>query len=224
ELDGAYDPFIGVKQGAYRFENCGVNSCAIVVELTNAGKSAIRVAIKATWSGEGKVIGSCESRVGPLQPGELGSATCKLDSPEWVQFYRRAQSVAGQHPYGAEWTAMALILPPSPAALQTLAAAAQTPVANPQGSQHVYVVRDAGGQDDKRLWKYGVAAGPEWRKTAEKQLRYCLVSTRVQCAVDEVATTGDPASAHALARQFVDAYRGRTGSCPAGQWVGCARP
>lgn len=224
ELDGAYDPFIGVKQGAYRFENCGVSSCAIVVELANAGKTPIRVAIKATWNGEGTVIGSCESRVGPLQPGEAGSATCTLASPEWERFYRRAQSVTGQHPYGAEWTAMALIIPPNPAGLQALAAAAQTPVANPQGSQHVFVVRDSAGATDKQLWKYGVASGPEWRKIADTQLRYCLVSTRVQCTVDEVAATGDPASAHALARQFVDAYRGRTGACPPGQWVGCSRP
>jgi hypothetical protein len=221
ELDGAYDPFVGVKQGAYHFENCGTKSCAIVVELTNAGRSPIRVAIKATWTGEGTTIGSCESRVGPLQPGEAGTATCTLASPEWVKFFRRAQSIAGQHPYGAEWTAMALIIPPDPAGLRTLAESAATPVASPQGNEHVFVIHDSAGTSDKQLWKYGVASGPEWRKTAEFQLRYCLVSTRAQCGVDEIAATGDPASAHALARQLVDAYRGRTGACPPAQWVGC---
>jgi hypothetical protein len=223
ELDGAYDPFIGVKQGTYRFENCGVASCAIVVELTNIGRSPARVAIKATWNGEGAKIGSCESRVGPLQPGQAGSATCTLASAEWNKFFRRAQSIAGQHPYGAEWTAMALVTPPDPAALRTLAASAETPVANPKGDQHVFVVRDAAGTSDKQIWKYGVATGADWRKTAEAQLRYCLVNTRVQCGVDEVSATGDAASAHALARQLVDAYKGRTGSCPPGQWVGCTR-
>lgn len=223
ELDGAYDPFTSVKQGPHRFQNCGVNSCAIVVELTNAGKTPVRVAIKATWNGNGSVIGSCESSVGPLQPNQAGSATCTLASPEWSQFYRRAQSVAGRHPYGAEWTAMALITPPSPNGLRALASSAQTPVANPQGDQHVYLLRDKAGNGDKQIWKYGVATGPEWRKVADSQLAYCRASLRAECVVDEVAATGDPASAHALARQLVDAYRGRVGSCPPAQWVGCPR-
>lgn len=223
ELDGAYDPFTGVKQGAYRFENCGAASCAIVVELTNVGKATVRVAIKASWNGEGTVIGSCESRTAPLQPDAAGSATCTLASPEWVKFYRRSRAVAGQHPYGAEWTAMALITPPDPAGLRALAVSAETPVAHPQGSQHVFVIHNAAGTSDKQIWKYGVAFGPDWRRTATPQLQYCLLDIRVQCSVDEVAATGDPASAHALARQLVEAYRGRTGACPPAQWVGCPR-
>jgi hypothetical protein len=223
ELDGAYDPFSGVRQGIYRFENCGRTSCAIVVDLTNIGKTAVRVAVKATFTGDGKVLGWCESRVGPLQPGTAGTATCTLASPEWGQFFRRAQSVPGQHPYSAEWTAMALTTPPNPAPLTAMAASAETPVANPQGNQHVYLLRDASGTTDRQIWKYAVASGPEWRRAADPQLRYCLVSTRAQCSVDELVTTGDPASAHALARQFVDAYRGRTGTCPPAQWVGCPR-
>ncbi|MET0237694.1 MAG: hypothetical protein ABW224_23855 [Kibdelosporangium sp.] len=223
ELDGAYDPFTGVKQGTYRFENCNVRSCAIVVELTNAGKVPVRVAIKATWNGGGNVIGSCESRVGPLQPNQAGTATCTLASPEWGQFYRRAQSVAGQHPYGAEWTAMALATPPNPAGLRSLASSAETPVANQQGDQHVYLIRDKAGKSDKQIWKYGVATGPDWRKTADGQLKYCQSTTKNECVVDEVAATGDPASAHALARQLVEAYKGRAGACPRAQWVGCPR-
>jgi hypothetical protein len=221
ELDGAYDPFVGIKQGAYHFQNCGKASCAIVVDLTNAGRTPVRVAIKATWTGEGTAIGSCESRVGPLDPGQAGSATCTLSSQDWVKFFRRAQSVAGQHPYGAEWTAMALIIPPDPAGLQALATSAETPVANPKGNEHVFVIHDAAGTSDKQLWKYGVATGADWRKIAESQLRYCQSGMRVQCGVDEVAATGDPAAAHALARQLVEAYKGRTGSCPPAQWVGC---
>jgi hypothetical protein len=223
ELQDAYDPFIGVKQGAYHFENCGAASCAIVVDLTNAGRSAARVAVRATWNGEGTTIGSCESQTGQLEPGQAGSAKCTLASPEWVRFFRRAQSVAGQHPYGAEWTAMALVIPPDPAQLQALATSAATPVANPQGNEHVYVVRDASGTTDKQIWKYGVATGADWRHTAEAQLQYCLMNTRAQCNVEEVAATGDPAGAHALARQLVDAFRGRTGACPPGQWVGCSQ-
>ncbi|SMD23346.1 hypothetical protein [Kibdelosporangium aridum] len=218
ELETAYDPFTGVKQGTHKFQNCGVSSCAIVVELTNVGKQAVRVAVKATWTGGGNVIGSCESRVGPLQPSQAGSATCTLSSPQWTQFYRRAQSVPGQHPYGAEWTAMALITPPDPTGLRTLASSAETPVANPQGNQHVYVIRDDAGKDDKQIWKYGVATGPDWRKIPDEQLKFCTAG----CVVDEVAATGDPASAHALARQLVDAYRGRVGQCPPAQWVGCS--
>ncbi|MEV4314482.1 hypothetical protein [Actinocrispum sp. NPDC049592] len=223
ELDGAYDPFIGVKQGEYKFENCSAASCAIVVDLTNIGRSAARVAIKATWKGEGAQIGSCEARTDVLQPGQSGNATCTLASPEWNKFFRRAQSVPGQHPYGAEWTAMALVTPPDPAGLRTLASSAETPVANPQGDEHVFVLRDDAGSSDKQIWKYGVASGNDWRKAADDQLKYCQASKGVKCAVDQVATTGDPASAHALARQLVDAYKGRTGACPSGQWVGCAR-
>lgn len=223
ELDGAYDPFTGVKQGTYRFEKCGVKSCAIVVELTNAGKVPVRVAIKATWNGSGTVIGSCESQVGPLQPQQAGSATCTLASQEWVQFYRSSQSTAGQHPYGVEWTAMALITPPNPAGLRALASSAETPVANPQGDQHVYLIRDKAGKSDKQLWKYGVAIGADWRKTADTQLKYCQSSLKTECVAEEVAATGDPAAAQALAGQLVGAYKGRTGSCPPAQWVGCPR-
>ncbi|MCE7012013.1 hypothetical protein LWC34_55770 [Kibdelosporangium philippinense] len=218
ELETAYDPFTGVKQGTYKFQNCTANSCSIAVELTNVGKQAARVAVKATWTGGGNVIGSCESRVGPLQPGQAGSATCTLSSPQWTQFYRRAQSVAGQHPYGAEWTAMALVTPPDPTGLRKLATSAETPVANVQGNQHVYVIRDDAGTQDKQIWKYGVATGSDWRKIPDEQLKFCTAG----CVVDEVAATGDPASAHALARQLVDAYRGRVGQCPPAQWVGCS--
>ncbi|ONI79243.1 hypothetical protein ALI144C_25775 [Actinosynnema sp. ALI-1.44] len=221
ELETAYDPFTGVKQGPHRFQNCGVASCAIVVELTNVGKQPVRVAIKATWTASGNTIGSCDSRVGPLQPNQAGTATCTLASPQWTQFYRRAQSVAGQHPYGAEWTAMALITPPDPTGLRTLATSAQTPVANPQGNQHVFLIRGSAGKDDKQIWKYGVATGADWRKIPDEQLRFCTAGGMPSCVVDEVAATGDPASAHALARQLVDAYRGRVGSCPPAQWVGC---
>ncbi|ALG07837.1 hypothetical protein AOZ06_13770 [Kibdelosporangium phytohabitans] len=222
ELETAYDPFTGVRQGTHRFQNCGVNSCAIVVELTNVGRQPVRVAVKATWTASGSTIGSCDSRVGPLQPNQAGTATCTLASPQWTQFYRRAQSVPGQHPYGAEWTAMALITPPDPAGLRTLATSAQTPVANPQGNQHVYLIRGNAGNTDKQIWKYGVATGADWRKIPEEQLRFCTASGKPSCVVDEVAATGDPASAHALARQLVDAFRGRVGACPPAQWVGCS--
>nr|WP_157527435.1 hypothetical protein [Kibdelosporangium sp. MJ126-NF4] len=221
ELETAYDPFTGVRQGTHRFQNCGVASCAIVVELTNVGKQPVRVAIRATWTAGGNAIGSCDSRVGPLQPNQAGTATCTLASPQWTQFYRRAQSIAGQHPYGAEWTAMALITPPDPGPLRTLATSAQTPVASPQGNQHVYLIHEKAGTGDKQIWKYGVATGAEWRRTADEQLKLCVANGKTECVTDEIAATGDPASAHALARQLVDAYRGRVGSCPPAQWVGC---
>lgn len=224
ELSDAYDPFLTVKQGAYHFENCGAVSCAIVVDLTNAGHARARVAIRATWTGEGATIGSCDSQTDALDPGQAGSARCTLASPQWASFYRRAQSVAGQHQYGAEWTAMALTEPPDAGRLRDMAASAATPVANPRGDEHVYAVHVKGAANDPQIWKYGVANGPSWRQTAEGQLGYCLISTRNECAVDQVAATGDPAGAQALARQLIDAYRGRTGRCPPGQWVGCTRP
>ncbi|TCO48114.1 hypothetical protein [Actinocrispum wychmicini] len=224
ELADGYDPFLTVKQGAYHFEDCGASSCAIVVDLSNGGQLPARVAIRATWTGEGATIGSCDSRTGPLAPGQQGTARCTLASAEWAKFYRRAQSVAGQHPYGAEWTAMALTEPPDPAKLRGLAVSAATPVATPHGDEHVYVVHGKAGTNDPQIWKYAVASGPSWRQTAEGQLTYCLTDTRYECAVDEVAATGDPAAAQALARQLIDAYRGRTGTCPPGQWVGCAHP
>ena len=104
-----------------------------------------------------------------------------------------------------------------------VASSAETPVANPQGDQHVYLIRDKAGKSDKQLWKYGVATGPDWQKTADAQLKYCQSSLKTECAAEEVAATGDPASAQALAGQLVGAYKGRTGSCPPAQWVGCTR-
>ncbi|GAB3876534.1 hypothetical protein GCM10029964_023640 [Kibdelosporangium lantanae] len=221
ELQTAYDPFTPVKQGAYHFQNCAANSCAIVVDLTNTGRTTARVAIQATWKGDGATIGSCEGRTDPVAPGEAGSATCTLSSPAWTSFYRRAQAVVGQHPYSAEWTAMALSIPPDPAPLRTLAASAATPVAAPLGNEHVWVLHGKAGTNDSQIWKYGVSTGADWRKAAEAQLPACALYSRYECAVNEVSATGDPAAAQALARQLVDAYRGRTGACPPGQWVGC---
>jgi hypothetical protein len=216
-LNTAVDALVGVEQGAHRFEACGAPSCSLVVDITNSAKTAVRVHLKADWTGDGAALGSCEGQVGPVAPGAAGKISCKIATPQWVSFYQKANSVPGTHPYGAQWSALVLADPPDLTDLKTRAATkpATQDVAKTDGTYALYQISYAG-----KVWKYGVVSSRYWQDHATEQLRSCLASTKSACSASLVTATEDPVSAHALAAQLV---AGHKDGCPAGQWVSCPR-
>jgi len=225
QLNAAVDPFVHIEQGGYRFDSCGPASCAIVVDVGNATTAPTRVSVVARWTGDGATLGSCEAITGVLPGGGRGSATCTVDTPEWAGFYDRAHSLPGQHPYHADWFALALVAPPDLGGLEAgLAAAAATPdlaARRAAGRHHVYAIHDAAGNADRGVWKYGVAEGDGWRDAAAAQLPRCQTRTGSSCAVEAVTATDDAVSAHRFTQRLVEAYRFRNGACPPAQWVAC---
>jgi hypothetical protein len=219
ELGTAIDALTTITQGGNRFEACGAPSCTLVVDVTNPSKKAVRVHLKADWTGDNAPLGSCEQTTGPVQPGAAATMKCAIKDQKWVDFYRRANSVPGNHPYGAVWTALALADPPDVAALQESAAA--KPAEPGAGGDSGYAVYQMGYADG--VWKYGVVAARYWRDQAKEQLRGCLGTTRSVCTSSLVATAENPVSAYALASRLVAAYVKDKGGCPAGQWVSCAK-
>ena len=217
-LTTAVDALTGVEQGAHRFEACGAPSCSLVVDIKNTGKTAVRVHLRANWTGDGNKLGSCEGKAGPVGPGKAGKIRCKIATPQWVSFFQRANSVPGTHPYGAQWSALVLAEPPDLADLKERAAAKAATEDRDQteGSHAVYRISYAG-----KVWKFGVVPGRYWREHGNDQLRGCLASTRSACSVSLVTATDDPVSAHALAASLIETYRTENEKCPAGQWVSC---
>ncbi|WP_156893649.1 hypothetical protein [Actinokineospora enzanensis] len=220
ELTAPVDVLTTVQEGEHTFEGCGAASCTIVVNFTNGGKAAVKVSVRGRWIGDNAPLGNCESQAGPVAPGQPGSAKCTVATPEWVQFFARANSVPGNHPYSVEWSTVVLADAPDLAAVTALAKAAPASAQNKQaeGSHYVYAI--VFGQ---QVFKYGVVAGKFWSDTAGQQLNYCLGATGSVCRVDLVTATGDAASAQGLLKQLVDTYRNAKGQCPPAQWVGCAR-
>jgi hypothetical protein len=218
-LATAVDALTGVQQGKHRFEACGAPSCSLVVDIKNTAKTAVRVHLRADWTGDGGKLGTCESQVGPVAPGAGGKISCKITSPQWISFYQRANSVPGTHPYGAKWAALVLADMPDLAGLKERAAAkpATENEKSAEGSHAVYEIGYAG-----KVWKYGVVASRYWRDHAADQVRGCLAATRSACTVSLVTATDDPVSAHALAAQLIADYAAGNG-CPKGQWVSCQR-
>lgn len=219
ELGLAVDALTTIDQGAHRFEACGAPSCALVIEITNPSKKAVRVHLKADWNGDNAPLGSCEAQSEPVAPGAGATMSCKIASPQWVSFYQRANSVPGTHPYGAVWTALALADSPNVAALDERGAAkpADPKERKADGSHAVYEISYA-----DKVWKYGVVASRYWREHAAEQVRGCLANTKSVCTYSLVAAAKNPVSAYALASQLVTAYRSEHGECPVGQWVSCA--
>ncbi len=219
-LTAAVDAVTGVEQGAHRFAQCGAPSCTLIVDIKNTAKSAVRVHLRADWTGDGAKLGTCQSNAGPVAPGAASKISCKITSPQWKSFYQRANSVPGTHPYGARWSALVLADPPDVGDLETWAAA--TPAAadgdKTEGSHAVYEIR-AGGTP----WKYGVVSNRYWRDHATDQLRRCMAGTRSACSATLVTAADDPVSAHALTTKLVADYRTEHDACPAGQWVSCTR-
>ena len=223
ELGGAVDALTSITQGGNRFDACGAASCTLAVDVTNPAKKAVKVHLKADWTGDNAPLGSCEQTSTPVAPGASATMSCAITTPQWVSFYQRANSVAGSHPYGAVWTALALAEPPDVAALEERGAAkAADPKdakAKEGDSGHaVYEISYADG-----VWKYGVVTARYWRDHAREQLRSCLGTTKSVCTYSLVTTTENPVSAYALANQLVATYAKDKGECPAGQWVSCTR-
>lgn len=219
-LDSAVDALTGVQQGAHRFEKCASPGCTLIVDIKNTAKTAVRVSLRADWTGDGGKLGSCQSTSAPVAPGAAGKLSCRLTSAQWKTFYKRANSVPGEHPYGAKWSALVLSDAPDVTDLEDWAAAqpAAADGNKTEGSHAVYQI-DAGDT----VWKYGVVPSRYWREHADDQLRQCTGSTRSACSVSLVTIADNPVSAHALAAKLVGDFAAKHDSCPAGQWVSCQR-
>lgn len=219
-LSTAVDALTGIQQGAHRFDKCGAPSCTLIVDIKNTAKSAVRVHLRANWTGDGAKLGTCESKAGPVAPGASKKLSCRITSAQWKSFYQRANSVPGTHPYGAQWSALVLADPPDVGDLKTWAAAQPAAADDDKtdGSHAVYEM-NAGGTP----WKYGVVSNRYWREHAADQRRACMAAARSACSVSRVTVADDPVSAHALAAKLVTDYKAEHGSCPPGQWVSCTK-
>jgi hypothetical protein len=222
-LDTAVDLMSGIEEGPHRFDACGAASCAIVVEFTNTSKVAVRVSVRATWTGDNAPLGVCDAQTGPVPPGQSGSATCTISSREWVDFYRRANSVPGDHPYSAEWSTLVLADAPDLTRLTANAAAAPADAgtARTEGSHYVYVINRVGENRKPAVWKYGVVPGDYWKDQAAGQLDTCTATTGGLCTARLVTAADSAAAAHGLLTELVTAYRQTAGGCPSAQWVSC---
>lgn len=219
ELITAVDALVSVEQGAHRFEGCAAASCTLVVDITNPGKAAVRVHLKADWTGDNAPLGSCEATAGPVAPGAASSMSCAITSPEWVSFFQRANSVPGTHPYGAQWAALVLADLPDVTPLEAEAAAtAPTPAQREGEGTHAVYQISAGGN----AWKFGVAANRYWREQATDQLATCVSIAQAVCTYSMVSVAGSPAAGYSLLSQLVtEAKEENGGACPPGQWVSC---
>ena len=219
-LNTAVDAMTGIQQGGHRFDKCAAASCTLVVDIKNTAKSAVRVHLRADWTGDGAKLGSCESNAGPVAPGKPGKISCRITTAQWKTFYQKANSVPGTHPYGAQWSALVLADAPDVGDLTTWAAAKPAAADDDKtdGSHAVYEI-DSGGE----VWKYGVVPNRYWHDHATEQLRECMGGSRSACSVTLVTVADDPVSAHALTAKLVADYKTEHEACPAGQWVSCAR-
>ncbi|WP_157440163.1 hypothetical protein [Actinokineospora inagensis] len=218
QLTAPVDVLNTVQESGHTFEGCGATSCSIVVQFTNGGKASVKVSVRGNWQGDSQPLGVCESQAGPIAPGQPGSATCTLSSPAWVQFYAKANTVPGNHPYSVEWSTVVLADPPDLTKLTaaTKATPADAKAHQTDGAYFVYSI----GQANK-VWKYGVS-DKRWTDEAKGQARVCLGVTGAVCRVDLLTAADTAGSAYGLLKQLVDTAKA-AGGCPAGQWVGCAR-
>jgi hypothetical protein len=221
ELNTAVDALTTINQGGNRFDACGAPSCTLAVDVTNPAKKAVKVHLHADWTGDNAPLGGCDQISEPIAPGASATMSCAINSPQWVSFYQRANSVPGTHPYGAVWTALALADPPDVAGLEEKGAAKPAdPKARQEGEsgEAVYAISNSDG-----VWKYGVASARYWRDSAKEQLRACLGVTKSVCTYSLVTTAKNPVSAYGLVSQKVAAYVKDKGKCPGGQWVSCTK-
>lgn len=215
------DVLTTVREDGHEFQGCGAASCSIVVRFTNTSKAAVKVGVRGTWQGDGAPLGICDAQAGPVAPGQAASATCTLSSPEWVAFYRRANSVPGNHPYSVEWSTLVLAEAPDLTRIKARAAATPADAGAPrrEGSHFVYALGYTDG--GQRVWKYGVVAGEFWRDHAAQQIGACVASAKALCHVDLVTAADSAAGGYGLVGKLVQEHRARAGACPGGQWVGC---
>jgi hypothetical protein len=221
ELGTAVDALTSISQGNNRFDACAAASCTLAVDVTNPSKRAVRVHLRADWTGDNAPLGTCEQVSEPVAPGASATMSCAITSPGWVSFFQKANTVPGTHPYGAVWTALALADPPNIASLEERGAA--TPADPKKASEGesgfaVYEIESAGG-----VWKYGVVAARYWRDHARDQLTGCLGVTGAVCTYSLVTSTDNQGAAYGLANQLVADFQKNKGACPAGQWVSCPK-
>jgi hypothetical protein len=221
ELGTAVDALTSITQGGNRFDACGAPSCTIVVDVTNPGKKAVKVHLKADWTGDNAPLGSCEQVSEPVAPGANASMSCAINTPQWVSFYQRANSVPGTHPYGAVWTALALADAPDIKDIEARGAAKPADRKQKKETTSGYAVYEIANADG--VWKYGVVAARYWRDNARDQLSGCLGITKAVCTYSLVTTAESPVSAYALTTELVATYQKDKGKCPPGQWVSCTR-
>ncbi|GGS40361.1 hypothetical protein [Actinokineospora fastidiosa] len=213
-LAAPVDALTTVTEGEHNFDGCGADSCSIVVRFTNSSKLAVTVSVRGTWQGDGAPLGTCDTKAGPVAPGQQGEARCTLNTPQWKQFYQRANSVAGNHPYSVEWSTLVLADAPDLTQLQERAAVEPATASDrTEGSHFVYALAYGDGQ----VWKYGVAAGDSWQEHAGRQLSACLAATKALCDVDLVTATDSAVAGYRLMGDLV------AEECPAGQWAACKR-
>lgn len=224
-LTAPIDVLTTVQEGTHNFDACGAASCSIIVQFTNPAKVAVKVSVRGVWQGDNAPLGVCDATAGPVAPGQGGSATCTLASPEWVKFYQRANSVPGSHPYSVEWSTVVLADAPDLAQLTARAGAkpADPKAGKAEGSHYVYAITYSDSARQAKVWKYGVVAGKFWEDHADQQLPTCLRSTGSGCGVDLLTATDEAAAAQGLTQQLVDKYKTEKGECPTGQWASCKR-
>jgi hypothetical protein len=220
KLNTAVDALIGIEQGQHRFDKCAAASCTLIVDVKNTAKTAVRVHLRANWTGDGAKLGTCQATVGPVAPGAGGKISCRITSAQWKSFFQKANSVPGTHPYGAQWSALVLADAPNVEDLDNWATAEPAAADDDKtdGSHAVYAIR-AG----PNVWKYGVVPNRSWRDHAKDQLRQCTSGTRSACSVSRVTVADDPVSAQALTAKLVADFQTEHKACPAGQWVACPR-
>ncbi|MGW5052494.1 hypothetical protein [Actinokineospora sp. NPDC004072] len=213
-LAAPVDALTTVTEGEHNFDACGAQSCSIIVRFTNSSKLAVTVSVRGTWQGDGQPLGVCETKAGPVEPGKQGEARCTLTTAQWKQFYQRANSVPGNHPYSVEWSTLVLADAPDLDQLRERAAVEPAVASDrTEGSHFVYALAYGDGQ----VWKYGVAAGETWRDHAARQIPACFAATKALCAVDLVTATDSPVAGYRLLGQLV------AEGCPVGQWAACKR-
>ncbi|MDQ3578863.1 MAG: hypothetical protein M3443_15000 [Actinomycetota bacterium] len=225
QLTAPIDVLTTVQDGTHEFGECGTASCSITVRFTNTSKIAVTVSVRGHWLGDNAPLGICDAQAGPVAPGQPGSATCTLASPEWIAFYKRANSVPGNHPYSVEWSTLVITDAPDLTALKARAAAtpADPKARETDGDHFVYSINYSDDDHEPRVWKYGAVPSKFWRDHGRAQLGTCLSTTGSLCRVDLVTATKDAAAAHGLVRQLTDTYKTDAGECPSAQWVNCKR-
>lgn len=219
ELGLAIDGLTTVLQTANRFDPCGDPSCALAVDFTNESKLAVRVHLRADWNGDNQPLGSCEATSDPVAPGATSTINCQVATPEWVSFWQRANTVPGEHPYGAVWSTVVLADPPDLTDLERRAATEPAEEGKTAGKYHVYKVTHSG-----EVWKFGATNARDWAKAIEEQLRSCVSTTDSVCAYHEITASDDGVAAWELVAKLVAEHRNEHDEkCPEGQWVGCTR-
>ena len=208
ELGTAVDALTTINQGGNRFDACGAPSCTLVVDITNPSKKAVKVHLKADWTGDNAPLGSCEATVGPVPPGASATMSCAITTPAVGELLPAGQLGARQPPVrrGVDRAGAR-----RPAGRRHAAGArrreARRREERKEGDEGhaVYQITYADG-----VWKYGVVARPLLARPREgPAARLPRAAPSRSCTSSLVTTAENPVSAYALATQLVATYQGR---------------